>query len=87
MYCKIDFLRNKNIDLQKYLESYVQVYLEEEILQEGLTRNLANFSRFLEVASFSQGSQLNISAGRKKGAKRSLISQNKFYFSMEEIKS
>jgi len=50
----------KDLDPQKYLESYIQVYLQEEILQEGLTRNLDNFSRFLETASFSQGQQLNI---------------------------
>jgi len=42
-----------------YLRSYVQTYLREEVLQEGLTRNLAAFMRFLEVASFSQGQQLN----------------------------
>ena len=53
--------KSKNIDPVKYLESYVQVYLEEEVMQEGLTRNLSNFSRFLEIASFSQGQQLNIS--------------------------
>jgi predicted AAA+ superfamily ATPase len=46
---------------EKYLESYVATYLREEIQQEGLTRNLAAFSRFLEVASFSQGQVLNIS--------------------------
>ena len=34
---------------QKYLESYVKTYLEQEIRQEGLTRNLAAFSRFLEI--------------------------------------
>lgn len=45
-----------------YLESYVKTYLEEEIRQEGLTRNLAAFSRFLEAASFSQGSVLSISS-------------------------
>lgn len=45
-----------------YLESYVKTYLEEEIQQEGLTRNLAGFARFLEAASFSQGSVLNISS-------------------------
>src|SRR3990167_5310952 len=39
-----------------YLESYVKTYLEEEIRYEGLTRNLGAFSRFLEAASFSQGS-------------------------------
>lgn len=45
-----------------YLESYVKTYLEEEIRQEGLTRNLGAFARFLEAASFSQGSVLNISS-------------------------
>src|SRR5450830_457711 len=44
-----------------YLESYIKAYLVEEILQESLTRNLSGFSRFLEAASFSQGSVLNIS--------------------------
>lgn len=48
-------------DPQGYLESYIKTYLEEEIKQEGLTRNLGVFSRFLEAASFSQGSVLNIS--------------------------
>lgn len=47
---------------KKYLEAYVKTYLEEEIRQEGLTRNLAAFTRFLEAASFSQGSVLNISS-------------------------
>src|SRR3989338_4778392 len=45
-----------------YFESYVKTYLEEEIQQEGFTRNLGAFSRFLEAGSFSQGSVLNISS-------------------------
>ena len=45
---------------RKYLESYIHTYLREEILQEGLTRNLGAFSRFMEIASFSQGSVLNM---------------------------
>jgi predicted AAA+ superfamily ATPase len=45
-----------------YLESYVKTYLEEEVQQEGFTRNLGAFSRFLEAASFSQGAVLNISS-------------------------
>lgn len=49
-------------DPQKYLESYVQTYLREEVLQEGLARNIGDFARFLEIASFSQGSQINMSA-------------------------
>ena len=48
-------------DPKRYLESYVQTYLREEVLQEGLTRNIGAFTRFLEVASFSQGSVLNFS--------------------------
>jgi len=49
-------------DPKSFLESYVNTYLEEEVRQEGLTRNLGNFARFLESASFSQGSILNISS-------------------------
>jgi predicted AAA+ superfamily ATPase len=43
-----------------FLKAYVQTYLREEVLQEGLTRNIAGFSRFLETASFSQGSVINM---------------------------
>ena len=46
---------------KKFLSSYIHSYLKEEIQQEGLTRNLPAFSRFLESASFSQASVLNIS--------------------------
>jgi predicted AAA+ superfamily ATPase len=46
---------------QKYLKAYVQTYLREEVMQEGLTRNLPAFSRFMEAASFSQGGVLNVS--------------------------
>jgi predicted AAA+ superfamily ATPase len=45
-----------------FLTSYVRTYLREEVQQEGLTRNLGAFSRFLEAASFSQGQPLNVSA-------------------------
>lgn len=48
-------------DPASYLSSYVVTYLKEEVLQEGLTRNLSAFSRFLETASFSQGEVLNLS--------------------------
>lgn len=49
-------------DPKKYLESYIQTYLREEVQQEGLVRNLGSFVRFLEIASFSQGSILNMSS-------------------------
>ena len=48
-------------DVKKYLESYVQTYVKEEVVQEGLTRNIGAFSRFLEISSFSQGNVLNYS--------------------------
>lgn len=43
------------------LNSYVDLYLKEEIYAEGLVRNLESFARFLEIASFSHGSILNLS--------------------------
>ena len=49
-------------DPRRYLDSYVHTYLDQEIRQEGLTRNLAAFARFLEAASFSQGAVLNVAA-------------------------
>ena len=48
-------------DPKKYLNDYIQTYIREEVLQESLTRNIGHFSRFLEVASFSQGSVINTS--------------------------
>ena len=71
-----------NIDREKYLRSYVQTYLREEVLQEGLTRNLGAFTRFLETASFSQGSLLNVSeVAREAGLERKTVAN---YFSIHE---
>lgn len=46
---------------ERFLKSYVGMYLREEVSQEGLVRSLEGFSRFLQVASYSQASLLNIS--------------------------
>ncbi len=43
------------------LHAYVDMYLREEIQMEGLTRNIGNFSRFLEAISFSHSAVLNMS--------------------------
>ncbi|ETR65528.1 MAG: ATPase [Candidatus Magnetoglobus multicellularis str. Araruama] len=52
------------------------------MLQEGLTRNIGHFSRFLEIASFSQGNVVNISEiAREAKIKRSLAEN---YFSILE---
>lgn len=44
------------------LSSYVNVYLDEEVRSESLTRNLGAFIRFLEAVSFSQASVLSLSS-------------------------
>lgn len=69
-------------DPKAYLESYVETYLREEIQQEGLTRNLSAFSRFLEAASFSQGSVLNTSGVARECAVERKVVEN--YFSILE---
>ena len=69
-------------DPKAYLESYVKTYLEEEVRQEGLTRNLGAFSRFLEMASFSQGSVLNISSVARDCSIERKVVEN--YFSILE---
>lgn len=69
-------------DPRKYLAAYVKTYLEEEIRQEGLTRNLSAFMRFLEAASFSQGSLLNISSVARECAVERKVVGN--YFSILE---
>jgi predicted AAA+ superfamily ATPase len=50
-----------NADPQAALHAYVDLYLREEVQMEGLTRNIGNFSRFLEAVSFSHASMLNVS--------------------------
>ncbi len=65
-------------DPKKYLESYVQTYLREEVVQEGLTRNIGAFTRFLEVASFSQGQVLNVSEISRELAVNRLVVANYF---------
>ena len=69
-------------DPKKYLESYVQTYIREEVMQEGLTRNVGAFARFLEVASFSQGQVLNLSEiSRELGINRLMVAN---YFDILE---
>lgn len=46
-------------DPEGRLRAYVGDYLKEEILAEGLTRNIQAFSRFLDAAAFSNGEMVN----------------------------
>ena len=69
-------------DPEKYLKDYVQTYVREEVLQESLTRNIGHFSRFLEVASFSQGSVINTSEIAREAHIERATAEN--YFSIVE---
>ncbi len=46
---------------EDYLAGYIGAYIQQEVVAEGISRNLSAFARFLETASFSQGSVLNMS--------------------------
>lgn len=48
-------------DPDDVLAAYSALYLEQEVQAEGLVRNVGAFARFLEVASFSHGSVINLS--------------------------
>lgn len=52
---------DRSDDPSKTLSAYVDIYLREEIMAEGLVRNLGSFARFLEIISYSHGAVLNVS--------------------------
>ena len=74
----------KEFDKQKYLAGYVQTYLQQEVIQEGISRNLSAFARFLETASFSQGSVLNVSeVGREASVGRKVVED--YFCALEDL--
>jgi len=48
-----------NAGHERSLEAYVVDYLKEEVFDEGLTRNVAAFSRFCEAVGYSHGDLTN----------------------------
>lgn len=46
-------------DHEDVLQTYVDLYIQEEVQFEGLVRSIGNFSRFLSVIAFSHASALN----------------------------
>lgn len=54
------FLQSDRIDQSIDLESYVDIYLEEEIRKEALARNIGDFQKFLAFAAMESGNELNI---------------------------
>jgi len=56
------------------LESYVQMYLKEEIQAESLVRNLSGFARFLPVAAVFHGQVLSVAGlARDAGVARTTV--------------
>lgn len=45
----------QSVDPQEKLRAYISVYLKEEVQAEGLVRQVGDFARFMEIASFSHG--------------------------------
>lgn len=69
---------------EAFLKSYVQTYMREEVLQEGLTRNIGDFSRFLEIAAFSQASVINVTdIARESGIDRMRV--NSYLSILEDL--
>lgn len=59
---------------EKRLQDYLQLYLREEIQAEGLVRQIGDFSRFLEVASFAHASVwTTMDISRESGVKRATV--------------
>lgn len=48
-------------DPYEVLETYVDLYIEQEVKQEGMVRNIGQFARFLSVIAFSHANLLNSS--------------------------
>jgi len=46
--------------INDYLQAYVDVYLTDEIRNEGLVRNLAGFARFLDLAGLTNTQMINL---------------------------
>lgn len=59
---------------EERLKNYFDLYLKEEVQAEGLVRQLGDFYRFLEIASFSFGSiWTTTDISRESGVKRSTV--------------
>jgi len=55
------YFQNNQDNIEIDLKSYVEVYLEEEVRQEGIVRNSQSFGRFLELAAMHLAEPTNFS--------------------------
>jgi predicted AAA+ superfamily ATPase len=54
-----NYLTANVLVFEKNIQAYVDLYLKEEVQNEGLSRNLSGFIRFLDAVGFSQGEMVN----------------------------
>jgi predicted AAA+ superfamily ATPase len=74
--------RRNDAECRDILRAYVSLYLKEEVQEEALTRNIGDFSRFLDVAAAQNGEVLNVSnIARECAVDRKTVSA---YFSIVE---
>lgn len=67
-------LISESSDPEERLRDYLHLYLKEEVQAEGLVRQIGDFARFLEVASFSYGALWTTTdIGRESGVKRTTV--------------
>jgi predicted AAA+ superfamily ATPase len=65
-------------DPVSYLTTYADIYLQEEIKAEALTRNIGNFARFLEIAARQNGQVTNMAGIARDAAVSRQTVQNYF---------
>jgi predicted AAA+ superfamily ATPase len=64
----------ESTDSEERLRNYIHLYLREEVQAEGLVRQIGDFSRFLEIASFSHASLWTTSdISRESSVKRATV--------------
>jgi predicted AAA+ superfamily ATPase len=66
-----------------YLTAYAQTYLQEEVRAEALTRNIGDFSRFLEIAA-RQNAQVTNVAGLSRDAEVSRPTVRNYFGILED---
>ena len=75
-YGMLPAVRNLSHDHDRvdFLDAYIANYLQEEIQQEALVKNLASFTRFLSVASLFHGQVTNVAGiARDAGVQRPTV--------------
>ncbi len=77
---------SSDIDRKRYLQSYAQTYIKEEILSEQVVRNIDPFRYFLEVAGQCNGQILNYSRiSRDPGVDKCLSNNSALWYQRQRL--